>query len=178
MQTTERPPTGTPRGTSPVRGIVLVAVAAVLGFFLLRAIDDTGGGSSVATDDGTGGDATAEGSDTTEGATDTTAPPEPRPPAEVVVLVANGSGVSGAAAEQATALQGGGYNVLEPTNAPANVDATEVWATEGYEPEAAALAASIGAPEGAVQPMPDPPPMELQGAHVLLVLGPDLASGG
>ena len=43
MQTTERPPTGPSRGTSPVRGVVLVAVAVVLGFFILRAIDDTGG---------------------------------------------------------------------------------------------------------------------------------------
>ena len=46
MQTTERPPTG-PTRPSPVRGVVLVAVAAVLGFFLLRAIDDSGSGIAV-----------------------------------------------------------------------------------------------------------------------------------
>ena len=41
----------------------------------------------------------------------------------------------------------------------------------------AVLAADIGAPEGAAQPMPDPPPVDLSGAHLLVLLGPDLAGG-
>jgi LytR cell envelope-related transcriptional attenuator len=177
MQTTERPPTGQPRGSSPARGVVLVAVAAVLGFFILRAIDDTGGGTDVA--DGVSTEEVAGG----EGATDTTAaettestPPPTRPVAEVIVLVANGSGVDGAGTRQVEALRGGGYQVLDATNAPQAVEATQVWATSGFEADAAALAASIGAPEGAVQPMPNPPPMDPQGANVLVVLGPDLAA--
>jgi LytR cell envelope-related transcriptional attenuator len=180
MQTTERPPTGPSRGSSPVRGVVLVAVAVVLGFFLLRAIDDTGGGADVGDDDAatdtsaSGGDA---GTDGGGAPTETTAPPA-RTPDQVIVLVANASGVSGAAAEQTAALQAGGYQVAEPTNAPANVEATQVLPTAGFEAEAAVLAASIGAPEGAVQPMPDPPPLDLAGANILVMLGPDLASAG
>jgi hypothetical protein len=177
MQTTERPPTGPTRGGSPVRGVVLVAVAVVLGFFILRAIDDTGAGPAVTTGTSTsaGGDTTA-GADPTE-ATETTAAPEARPPGEVVVLVANASGVQGAAAGQTDAIKGGGYQVLPAANAPEAVDATQVLPIAGYEAEAAVLAAAIGAPEGAVQAMPDPPPLDLAGAHVLVLLGPDLAGG-
>src|SRR4029453_10109233 len=88
MQTTERPQTG-PSRPSPVRGVVLVAVAAVLGFFLLRAIDDSGSGIAVETGNPSG----AETSDTTApAASDTTAVPV-RPQAEVTVIVANASGV-------------------------------------------------------------------------------------
>ena len=176
MQTTDRPPTGPARGASPVRGVVLVAVAVVLGFFLLRAIDDTGAGPSVEDVETTDGGEAASGDGTAPPASDATTVP-PRPPGEVVVLVANGSGVSGAAAAQTEAIQGGGYQVLEPGNFEAGVDATQVLPIAGYEAEAAVLAAEIGAPEGAVQPMPEPPPVELAGAHVLVILGPDLASG-
>ena len=58
MQTTDRPPTGPARGASPVRGVVLVAVAVVLGFFILRAIDDTGAGPSIDDVETTGMNAT------------------------------------------------------------------------------------------------------------------------
>jgi len=180
MQTTERPPAGGARGTSPVRGVVLVAVAVVLGFFILRAIDDTGAGPTV-TDGGseTTGAADPSGETTAPPASeDTAAPPAPRAPAEVVVLVANASGVSGAAAQQTTAIQEGGYQVLEPGNAENAVEATQVLPVAGFEAEAAVLATQIGAAEGAVQPMPDPPPVELANANVLVLLGPDLAGGG
>lgn len=174
MQTTERPPTGPTRGTSPVRGVVLVAVAVVLGFFILRAIDDTGAGPDIATD----------AIDTADGTTDSSAPPASetttppaRPPAEVVVLVANASGVQGAAGEQGEAITAGGYQVLPAANAESNVEATQVLPVAGFEAEAAALATAIGAPEGAVQAMPDPPPVDIAGANVLVLLGPDLAGG-
>jgi hypothetical protein len=181
MQTTERPPQAhqnPKRGASPVRGVVLVAVAVVIGFFVLRALDDTGagptagGGSSVP-----GTEAASDGAADAPAAPETTAAPAARPPAEVVVVVANASGVNGAAGSQTTALQGGGYQVLPAANAPNQVEATQVLPVAGFEAEAAALAALIDAPEGAVQPMPDPPPVDLAGANVLVLLGPDLASG-
>lgn len=174
MQTTERPPTGPTRGTSPVRGVVLVAVAVVLGFFILRAIDDTGAGPGIATDALDTADSTTGSSAPPE--SETTTPPA-RPPAEVVVLVANASGVQGAAGAQGEAIAAGGYQVLPAANAANNVEATQVLPVAGFEAEAAALATAIGAPEGAVQAMPDPPPVDLAGANVLVLLGPDLASG-
>src|SRR5690606_25418144 len=152
MQTTERPPTPTSRGTSPARGVLLVAVAVIVGVFVLRALDDTGAGPAVDVVD----DATEQGE---------APPPEEEggeqppagPPQEITVLAANASGVSGAAAAQTDAIAGGGYQTVEPTNAPEHLDATQILAVPGFEAEAAALAAAIGAPEGAVQPMPDPP---------------------
>ncbi|HEX6420437.1 MAG TPA: LytR C-terminal domain-containing protein [Acidimicrobiales bacterium] len=178
MQTTERPPTGPPRGGSPARGVVLVAVAIVIGFFVLRAIDDTGAGPEAATDGpAEATDTTVAGGEPSESTATTEAPPEPRPPGEVVVLVANASGVQGAAATMSEQVQGAGYQIATATNAPQSVEATQVLAVAGYEPEAAALAATISAPEGAVQPMPDPPPLDLAGAHLLVLLGPDLAGG-
>jgi hypothetical protein len=175
MQTTERPPTGPSRGTSPVRGVVLVAVAVVLGFFILRAIDDTGSGiGTVDTGSADGSGTTAAGE--SPAASDTTAP-APRPPGEVIVIVANASGVQGAAAAQTEAIQGGGYQVAPAANAPDQVESTQVLPTAGFEAEAAALAAAIGAGEGAVQPLPEPPPVDLAGANILVLLGPDLASG-
>lgn len=176
MQTTDRPPTGSARGASPVRGVVLVAVAVVLGFFVLRAIDDTGAGPSTADVETTDGGETESGDSTAPPESDATTVP-PRPPGEIVVLVANGSGVSRAAAAQTELIQGGGYQVGVPGNYEAGVESTQVLAVAGYDAEAAVLASAIGAPEGAVQPMPEPPPVELAGAHLLVLLGPDLANG-
>jgi hypothetical protein len=52
-----------------------------------------------------------------------------------------------------------------------------VYYTEGFQAEAQAVAASLGAPAEAVQPMPTPPPVaDIQGAQVLVVLGPDIAA--
>lgn len=176
MQTTERPPTGPARGNSPVRGVVLVAVAVVLGFFILRAIDDTGGAPGVPDDEtvATAGEDGAEGE--TPGSTEPAAP-QPRPVGEVTVLVANGSGVSGAAAQQTDLLAGAGYLTLEGTNAPEELDATQVLAVAGYEADAAALATAINAPPESVATMPDPPPLETGGAQILVLLGKDLAGG-
>ena len=176
MQTTERPPAGPTRGSSPMRGVVLVAVAVVLGFFVLRAIDDTGGGPTTAEIEAAN-DTTESSGDATAESTDTTAAPAARPPGEVVVLVANASGVQGAAGAQSEAIAGGGYQVLPAANAPEEVATTQVLATAGYEADAAALAAAIGAPATAVAGMPDPPPLDLTGAHVLVLLGRDLADG-
>ena len=177
MQTTERPPAGPTRGSSPMRGVVLVAVAVVLGFFVLRAIDDTGGGPT-ADEIAAANDTTGSSEDPTGGSTDTTAAPTARPPGEVVVLVANASGVQGAAGAQAEAIAAGGYQVLPAANAPSEVEATQILATAGYEADAAALAAAIGAPAESVAAMPDPVPLDLTGAQVLVLLGPDLAGGG
>jgi hypothetical protein len=173
MQTTERPPAGPTRGSSPMRGVVLVAVAVVLGFFVLRAIEDTGGGPTPEEIEAAN-DTTASSEDAAA-STDTTVAPAARPPGEVVVLVANASGVQGAAANQADAIASGGYQVLPATNAPAEVEATQVLATAGYEADAAALAAAIGAPPESVAAMPEPPPVDPTGAHVVVLLGPDLA---
>jgi hypothetical protein len=124
-------------------------------------------------------DALDELETTTTVALDSSPSPAPdvtaRPPGEVVVLVADASGVPGAGVAQNEAIAGGGYQVLPLANAPGPVEATQVLAVPGFEADAAALAAAIGASPDAVRPIPDSPPVDLTGAHVLVLLGPDLA---
>jgi LytR cell envelope-related transcriptional attenuator len=168
MQTTERPPTGPTRGgQSPVRGVVLVCVAVVIGFFVLRAMDNTS--ADVAT---TG----SKSATTTTGTT--AAKAQARPPAQVTVLVANASGVGGAAAKQTDKLKTAGYKTGSPANAPAGLDlaVTQVMAMPGFEADATKLATDLGKPN-AVKPMASPPPVNMAGANVLVLLGTDLAQG-
>lgn len=171
------PPARPPTQGSVVRGVVLVVVALVIGLLLLR--DDDAGSTQVAVGtDRSGevdrGDDGAPEDDGTAATTSTTA--APRPPAEVKVLVANGSGTNGAAGGTTDALEALGYVTWTPTNAE-RVPSTVVYFTDGYQPEAEALAEAIGAPAAAVTQMPAVAPVDdLQLANILVVVGPDLAS--
>jgi hypothetical protein len=177
MQTTERPHAGSPARPSPVRGVVLVAVAAVLGFFLLRAIDDSGSGLEVADVPDAATDTTAAGE--AAGGSDPTAAAEPRPPGQVTIIVANASGVQGAATAMTERLAAAGYLYAPAGNAPEGTElaTTEILPSAGFEPEAARLAGEMGLPPEAVKPMTDPPPVDLAGANILVLLGTDLAEG-
>jgi hypothetical protein len=171
---------GRSAGGAMARGIVLIVLAVGLGIILLNATD---GPEPFRTTSGTGNTDTTEapatgnaGGDTT----DTTQPEAPavRPPSEVTVLVANGSGVRGAAASLADTIRANGYVVAEPANAPAPVPSSIVYYLPGYEQEAQALASLLN-PAPPVAPMPDPQPVpDLRGAHILVMQGPDLAASG
>jgi hypothetical protein len=175
---------------NPARGAALVVVAVLVGLFLLRNGLDTSevvtasrddssadsGDDTDATDEGDDGatdEGTDEGTDTTE---DTT--PASRPPAEVPVIVLNGSGVSGAAGAYSDTLGGLGYQLTDAdgANANANVPTTQILYAEGFEQEAIAVAAAIGAPSLVPAPLTEPSPGEIAGASVVVVLGPDLAN--
>lgn len=166
---------------NPARGAALVVVAVLLGLVLLRNGLDT---SEVVTsspdrtatdeggDEGDGGtdEGTDEGSDTP-----TTVPV--RPPAEVSVIVLNGTSVAGVAGSYSEALGTAGYQMLDPGNATTKTGVTLVYFTEGFEAEAAAVAVAAGAPATVVpQPLPDPPPGDVGAANVVVVIGTDLAS--
>jgi hypothetical protein len=98
-------------------------------------------------------------------------------PAQVTVLVANGSGTVGAAAKLTKLIGDAGYKTLTAIDANnRSTPATIVYYGEGYHPDAVALAGLIGAPVPGVQPMPLPVPVaSLQSANVLVVLGADRA---
>jgi hypothetical protein len=179
---TERPPTEEPSTRSnPARGIVLLAAAVVLGLFLLRALDDSSTSDDIAATTGTTA-ANGEGTDTTAaedgGDTTTTAAPL-RQPAEIVVRVANVSGVSGAAGAKTEQLAAAGYQTVEATNGPEGqqLDATQVLFVDGFEGEAGALAEALGAPADGVAAMPAQPPADPGGAQLVVMLGTDLAGG-
>lgn len=160
-----------PPQTSATRGIILVVVAVVVGFVLLR--DDGASTAQVAVG---AEDDPAQTTETTATTTPTTV--AARAPAEVKVLVANGSGVNGAAGSQTEELEALGYVTANPTDAE-RVTATVVYFTEGYQAEAAELAAAIGAQATAVTPLPTPAPVsDMQLSNLLVVLGPDLATAG
>jgi len=176
MQTTERP-TGPSRNQSPARGVVLVAVAVVLGFFVLRAMNNTSAPVSTATGSATTVTTAAAGGGAGK-TTGTTAAKALRPPSQVTVVVANASGVKGAAAKQTNTLKAAGYKTGTAVNGPQglNLTQTQVLYAPGYQAEALKLASGLGKPS-ALKPLGNPPPVPLNGANILILLGADLAQG-
>ncbi len=158
---------------NPARGVALVVVAVVVGLLLLRNGLDTSevitaskGDSSQKTDSGNG-----------EGDTSTTTTIPARDPSTVTVIVLNGTSVSGAAGKYTTAIASAGYQMLDPGDATTKIPATQVFYAFGFEREAAAVAASAGAPSSLTPTaMPTPPPGEVGAANVVVVIGTDLAS--
>ena len=167
-------------GGAAGRGILLIAVAVLVGVLILRnGFDNGSGGGSSAPPTTQAGATTTSATNTTAagGSTDSTTPPpaSTRPNNQVKVFVANGAGVQGAAGRAVETLTPLGY-VAVAGNSPNRVQTTTVYYTEGYQAEAQGIAAALGAPAAAVQPMPTPPPVaDIQGAQVLVMLGPDIA---
>ena len=174
----QQPPSAAPGQGSVVRGAILVAVAVVIGVLLLRDDDNDTTQGAVGSDRAgqiDQGAAPEDDEDPAVTTTSTTAPP--RDPAEVKVLVANGSGTNGAAGGTTDALEALGYVTGTPTNAE-RVESTIVYFTTGFQAEAEALAAAIGATPESVTAMPAVAPVDdLQLANVLVHLGPDLVGG-
>ena len=142
------------------RGAILVGVAVVIGIVLLQVIDKGGGGG--------GAVAPPSGGETT-GSTTSTTGDAGRPPAEVRVLVENGSGLNQAAATLANELRGTGYAIAGTGNAAVQAGTT-VACRAGFEKEADALAASLGAGVTVVA-FPATPPTGSENADCLVIKG-------
>lgn len=163
------------------RGIALIVAAIVLGVVLLRATDSPTPSPIKATTSGTTATTPTTAPDGTSSTT--AAPPatttnaKAHTPSQVQVLVANGSGVAGAAGRVAGKLNAVNYVVKPSVNAKATASASVVYFTPGYEADARAIAALLS-PQPSVQPLPDPPPVkDMAGAKVLVVVAADLAAG-
>lgn len=167
------------------RGIAVLVVAVLIGFLLLlKAGDD---GSSQVNTGATPGTVdtsdietttTAVGSDTT-----TTTQPETdgegRPPAEVDVLVLNGSGKAGVAKSTSETIGQMGYTMLTPGNAAANSSSTAVYYAEDFQTEAETVAAALGKTADIVVAKPTTslgPGSDT--ADVVVVLGADVVDAG
>jgi hypothetical protein len=177
-QRVERTRTGTNGGFarsvafSAARGAALIGLAVVIGIVLLQVIDDgtsgpIGDGGSVSAGGTT--DTTATTTDTTGGTTTTTAATPVKPPAEVAVLVLNGSGRPGAATAQANALKAEGYQTLTPADASER-DGNIAYFKPGYDRECTTVANIVG--DGTTtEAIPSPPPTGSENASCVVILG-------
>ena len=158
---------------SAARGAGADRLAVIIGIVLLQVIDDGTSGPI-----GDGGAAAAGGT------TDTTAPgrtrrehhhdhhrgPPVKPPAEVAVLVLNGSGRPGAATAQSNTLKGEGYQTLTPADARGAPRATSSTSSPGFDRECTTVATSVDGPPK-VEAMPSPPPSGSENASCVVILG-------
>lgn len=158
------------------RAAIIIVAALLVGFVLLRDLDD-GGDAQVVTQPRA--DEPSETSALPTIATTTTAPL--KAPKDVKVLVVNGTTVAGAAARVAQPLKVAGYNVLRAVDASAAVKAATkasavYYVTRDFEREAKELQRALALRPSPVTAVPTPPPApEVSQANVVIVVGPDLA---
>ena len=183
------------------RALLLIAVAVIVGLVLLWKGLDTTPGVAVppeATDDGSAESvdmveegpadlpvedepvaATTPAPTTT---TTTTAVPAPtRPPNQVRVLVANGSGVRRGASDVTDVLSPNGYTTLPPANATPT-DTSGIYYRSGYSGDARAVMEIVAPgnpdlilplPPGGLD-VPDGTLDRVANANVVVILGADL----
>ena len=169
---------GRSAGTHAGKAIVLVAIAVLIGVFLLRR-NGTPPVTVAVVPTTTTTTTTAVSPTTTPAASGpTSSTVAVRTPANVKVLVANGSSVAGLATRTSTKLHSAGYDTLASTNATVKALATVVYYAPSFQPEALVVARQLGVQVSAVKPLPaqgQVPVANLNGADVLVVAGPDLA---
>ncbi len=159
---------------SAARGAALIGLAVIIGIVLLQVIDDgtsgpIGDGGSSASGAGTTNTTAAGSGSGSSSTTSTTGAAPVKPPAQVAVLVLNGSGRPGAATAQSNTLKAKGYQTLVPTDA-AQRSGNIVYFKPGFDRECTTVAASVdGAPK--VEPIPTPPPTGSDTANCVVILG-------
>jgi hypothetical protein len=158
---------------SAARGAVLIGLAVIIGIVLLQVIDD---GTSGPIGDGGGSGARASGTTNTTAATSdsssttsTTSGAPVKPPAEVAVLVLNGSGRPGAATTQSNALKSKGYQTLTPADAPQR-QGNIVYFKPGFDRECTTVATSVDGPPK-VEAIVSPAPTGSDNANCVVILG-------
>ena len=188
-------------GGAAARGALLIALAVVIGLVLMAfALDDestevtstdstdqTTVPPADADDDGTGADV-VDPNDTGDGTTGTTTAPatiapadggDPRPPGEVNVLVANGTGGKGVAGAVSDKLIARGY-ISPSSNAPSTAESV-VYYRDTYEDDARAVAEIIGTTADLLRPAADPIAVSpaaindgrLDAANIVVIIGND-----
>jgi len=182
MTTTQRPRPQRPSAPAPnpaSRGLILVAVAIVLGAILLTK----GGGIGFETDDTDvqleqteNGAPPAEATTTTAEATPATSVP----PASLKVVALNAAGVNGFAGQAQQFLSVAGYTTTTAATAATPAEITAVYFAPGFEADAAAIAGLFGLEPTVVQPLPEGTQLAREAANfpaetnVAVVLGPDV----
>ena len=96
--------------------------------------------------------------------------PVTRPPAEVIVRVANGARRTGVAGAGTEAVVAAGYQTLSPKNGP-TTETSIVYYANGYAAEAASVAELLGLDLTSIEAMPSDPGVPIEGAHLIALLG-------
>jgi hypothetical protein len=171
---------GAPMGSTVA--IVVTAVAVILGFLILRKVNDKQSTGSVS-----GGGGTTLPVSTTLPTQETTATtPAPTQPSvdkkSTKVQVANASKISGVAKQLTQALKDAGFDVSTATNASVTTPAaTTKVIYDQSDPNALGVATLVAAALGnvPVEISPNPPPVKdgsfSAGSKVIVLLGTDLA---
>jgi hypothetical protein len=157
--------------------IVVTAIAVVLGFLILRKVNDSGDASS--------GSTVPETSVTLPVPTSalvTTTTIEQLQTKGTKVQVANASNASGVARQMTTALSGKGFDMATATNSTVNpkLDISKVLYNPA-DPNAVAVANAVAKVMGGltVEPVASAPPVDgavfAEGSGVIVLLGNDLA---
>lgn len=165
---------GRSAGGAMARGVALIVVAVLLGVILLLATDSSEPFTAVDSKPSVDNGSTGTTAVTVHGSTPTTVQAA-RNPAEVTVLVANGTKINGLASKIANTLNTANYVTAAPGDTKAPADASVVYYSPGYQADARAVAALLS-PAPKVAPLPDPLPVDdMKGANMLVVAAADLA---
>jgi len=158
------------------RGLALILVAVVLGVVLLRTTDHTPSFTAKTSGTKTAAPTTTAPTASTGSSTTTTAAADKaHDPSKVAILVANGSGKTGAAAKVAQSLAASNFVLKPSTNTKTPASASVVYYAAGYQADATAVARLL-TPQPAVQALPAALPVaDLAGANVLVIVAADLA---
>jgi hypothetical protein len=147
----------------------VVVIAAFIGFILLLK-----GGGTGAEGVSTGDLPTVTATPTTVTATTVATQATTVAPAQLKVVVANGTSTKHLAANTAAALKGKGYTSTTITGDATQVPTSQVYFVAGSEADAKGVATALGLPAARVAPMPTPPPIASLGTNkVLVLLGAD-----
>ena len=192
----EQPQTGMSGSLTVVRAAVVLAlfVAAVAILVAVGTRPSVSGVPSTAptttpTTVAAGGSTTttaAGATTTTAAATTTTAHHGRRGPdhddhhgarSTVSVVVANGTSTNGLAAHYTTVIGAGGWAMKTPIDAATSVPTSAVYYAPGFQPEATAIATTIGVKSTEVLPISAATPVSAtSGYDVIVVIGQDLAT--
>ncbi len=190
----EQPPTGMSGSLTLVRAVVVLALFAAAVVILVAVgtrpsvsgVPSTGA-TTVPTTVPAGGSTTttAAGATTTTAAATTTTHHAKKGSAttttvahsSVSVVVANGTSTNGLAAHYSTVIGAGGWAMKTPVDAATTVPTSAVYYAPGFQPEAAAIAATIGVKATEVLPVSSATPVSgTSGYDVIVVIGQDLSS--
>lgn len=182
MTTTQRPrpPRQAPPTSDPAsRGLILVAVAVVLGVILL--VKGGGVGFDRDASDVNIGSGGAEEADDLGTTTTTSPPPETSvPPAELKIVALNGAGINGYAAQASQFLSVAGYSSVTAITAQNIVDETVLYFSPGFEVDAMMLAQLLELEPHQVQELEDGPSLARDATEfppdtaVAIVFAPDV----